>query len=68
MWSIGSFALYPLGWQTARPEFFTKILAELVLYLHLQEIVLIPYLDDLLVYNQSRNLLLSDLVKVVSTF
>lgn len=49
----------------ASPRVFTKSLAEVVL--HLQGISLIPYLDYLLVYNLSRESLLLDLDKVIST-
>lgn len=43
------FRVLPFGLATI-PRIFTKVLAESVAFLHLQGIVLIPYLDNLLIF------------------
>ena len=53
------FKALPFG-LAARPRIFTKVLAEVVSFLHLQGIALIPYLDDMLIFSPALEQLQAD--------
>ncbi|XP_068104139.1 uncharacterized protein [Hyperolius riggenbachi] len=58
------FSCLPFGISSA-PRVFTKVMAEVVGNLHLQNIIIIPYLDDLLVLADNAVLLQRDLKRVL---
>ena len=60
------FSALPFGLASS-PRVFTKVLAEVMAFLHLKGISLVPYLDDLLLFNLSRDQLLTDLATVMTT-
>ncbi|XP_068096310.1 CCAAT/enhancer-binding protein gamma isoform X1 [Hyperolius riggenbachi] len=55
------FQALPFG-LTSAPRIFTKIVAEMIQFLHLQKINVIPYLDDFLIVNRDKNQLERDCV------
>lgn len=60
------FKVLPFG-LAASPRIFTKVLAEVVSFLHLQGVALNPYLDAMLIYCPALEQLWSDCDKVLFT-